>query len=47
MMELEALQEIGSEVRSLGADVDLLIITPELERYTRGVHRKLQLTFDA
>jgi peroxiredoxin len=44
MMELEALQEIDSEVRSLGAR--MLIITPELERYTRGVHRKLQLTFD-
>jgi len=44
MMELEALQEIDSEVRSLG--VRMLIITPELERYTRGVHRKLQLTFD-
>ena len=43
-MELEALQEIDSEVRSLG--VRMLIITPELERYTRGVHRKLQLTFD-
>jgi peroxiredoxin len=44
MMELEALQEIDSEVRSLGAR--MLIITPELERYTRPVHRKLQLTFD-
>jgi peroxiredoxin len=44
MMELEALQEIDSEVRSLGAR--MLIITPELERYTRAVHRKLQLTFD-
>jgi len=44
MMELEALQEIDSEVRSLG--VRMLIITPELERYTRGVHRKLQLAFD-
>jgi peroxiredoxin len=44
MMELEALQEIDSEVRSRGAR--MLIITPELERYTRPVHRKLQLTFD-
>ena len=44
MMELEALQEIDSEVRSLGAR--MLIITPELERYTRALHRKLQLTFD-
>ncbi len=43
-MELEALQEIDSEVRSLGAR--MLIITPELERYTRALHRKLQLTFD-
>src|SRR5713101_2442360 len=44
MMELEALQEIDSEVRSLGAR--MLIITPELERYTRALHRKLRLTFD-
>jgi len=43
-MELEALQEIDSDVRSLGAR--MLIITPELERYTRAAHRKLQLTFD-
>jgi peroxiredoxin len=43
-MELEALQEIDSEVRSLGAR--MLVITPELERYTRALHRKLQLTFD-
>ena len=43
-MEQEALQEIDSEVRWLGAR--MLIITPELERYTRALHRKLQLTFD-
>jgi len=40
MIELEALQEIDSEVRSLGAR--MVIITPELERYTRAVHRKLR-----
>jgi peroxiredoxin len=44
MMELEALQEIESEVRALGARI--VAITPELERYTRGVHKKLNLTFD-
>src|ERR1700741_2122741 len=44
MMELEALQEIDSEVRTLGAQI--VALTPELERYTRNVHRKLNLTFD-
>jgi peroxiredoxin len=43
-MELEALQEVDSEVRALGSR--LLVITPELERYTRALHRKLNLTFD-
>jgi peroxiredoxin len=44
MMELEALQGIGSEVRQLGAQ--LVALTPQLERYTRSVHKKLKLTFD-
>jgi peroxiredoxin len=44
MIELEALQEINAEIRALGAR--LLTVTPELERYTRNVHRKLNLTFD-
>jgi peroxiredoxin len=44
MMELEALQEISAEIRALGAR--LVAITPELERYTRNVHGKLNLTFD-
>jgi len=44
MMELEALQEIDSEVRVLGAHI--VALTPELERYTRNVHKKLNLTFD-
>ncbi len=44
MMELEALQEIDSEVRALGARI--VTLTPELERYTRNVHKKLNLTFD-
>ena len=44
MMELEALQEVGSEVRALGARI--VALTPELERYTRSVHKKLNLTFD-
>src|ERR1700758_419524 len=43
-MELEALQEIHSEVRATGAQV--VVLTPELERYTRNLHRKLNLTFD-
>ncbi len=44
MMELEALQEIDSQVRTLGAQI--VALTPELERYTRNVHKKLNLTFD-
>jgi peroxiredoxin len=43
-MELEALQEIYSEVRALGAHS--VVITPELERYTRALHKKLNLAFD-
>lgn len=43
-MELEALQEIDSEVRALGARI--VALTPELERYTRSLHKKLNLTFD-
>src|SRR5229473_7412010 len=43
-MELEALQEMDSEVRALGAQI--VALTPELERYARSVHKKLNLTFD-
>ena len=43
-MELEALNEIDSEVRQLGART--VAVTPELERYTRALHKKLNLTFD-
>ena len=43
-MELEALQEISSEVSALGARI--VAITPELERYTRNLRKKLNLTFD-
>ena len=43
-MELEALQAIDSEVRALGAQT--VVLTPELERYTRALHKKLNLTFD-
>ena len=43
-MELEALQQIHSEVRTLGAQI--VVVTPELERYTRALHKKLRLTFD-
>jgi peroxiredoxin len=44
MMELEALQEIHSEISGLGARI--VALTPELERYTRNVHKKLNLPFD-
>jgi peroxiredoxin len=43
-MELEALQEIDSKVKALGARI--VALTPELERYTRALHKKLNLTFD-
>jgi peroxiredoxin len=43
-MELEALQGIHSEVKALGAQI--VVLTPELERYTRALHKKLSLTFD-
>src|SRR5579863_4243627 len=43
-MELEALKEIDSEVQALGART--VVLTPELERYTRALHKKLNLTFD-
>jgi len=44
MMELEALQEVDPAVRARGARI--VALTPELERYTRSVHKKLNLTFD-
>ena len=43
-MELEALQDINAEVKALGAEI--VVLTPELERYTRNLHKKLNLTFD-
>src|SRR6516162_2079969 len=43
-MELEALREIHSQVTALGAQI--IVLTPELERYTRSLHKKLNLTFD-
>jgi peroxiredoxin len=43
-MELEALKEIDSAVRELG--VRSVVLTPELERYTRALHKKLNLPFD-
>lgn len=43
-MELEALQEIHADVRTLGAQI--VAITPELERYTRALHKRLNLSFD-
>lgn len=43
-MELEALQQIHTDVRAMGAEI--VVITPELERYTRALHKKLNLSFD-
>ncbi len=43
-MELEALKEIDSAVQELGARI--VVVTPELERYTRALHKKLSLPFD-
>jgi peroxiredoxin len=43
-MELEALQQIHPQVRELGGQI--VVLTPELERYTRALHRKLNLTYD-
>ncbi len=43
-MELEALREIDSGVRELGARI--VVLTPELERYTHALHKKLNLPFD-
>ena len=43
-MELEALQGIYSELKALGAQI--VVLTPELERYTHALHKKLNLTFD-
>jgi peroxiredoxin len=43
-MELEALETINSEVRALGARI--VVLTPELERYTRALHKKPNLSFD-
>jgi len=44
MMELEALQEIHSQVSGFGAQI--VVLTPELERYTRALHNRLNLTYD-
>jgi peroxiredoxin len=44
MMELEALQGIDSQVRALGAQI--VALSPELERYTRNVQKRLNLPFD-
>jgi peroxiredoxin len=43
-MELEALKEIDSQVQDLAARI--VVLTPELERYTRALHNKLNLPFD-
>jgi peroxiredoxin len=43
-MELEALREINSEVDEVGARI--VVLTPELQRYTHALHKKLNLPFD-
>ncbi len=43
-MELEALQDVYPQVRNLGAQ--LVVLAPELERYTRALHKKLNLSYD-
>ena len=43
-MELEALHQIHPQVREFGGQ--LVVLTPELERYTRALHKKLNLTCD-
>jgi peroxiredoxin len=43
-MELEALRDINSEVKAFGSQI--VVLTPELERYTRALHKKLNLPFD-
>ena len=43
-MELEALADVNSEVKALGAQI--VVLTPELERYPRNLHNKLNLPFD-
>lgn len=42
-MELEALQEVYSQVRELGGS--LIAISPQLSKYTKQVVKKNQLTF--
>jgi peroxiredoxin len=43
-MELEALQAALPEIQRLGAS--LVAISPQLERYGRSIHRRLNLGFD-
>ena len=43
-MELEALQAALPDIQRQGAS--LVAITPELERYGRSIHRRLNLGFD-
>jgi peroxiredoxin len=43
-MELEALQSALPDIQRFGAN--LVAITPELEKYGRSVHRRLNLGFD-
>ena len=44
MMELEALQTVLPDLHRLGAG--LVAISPQLEKYGRSVHRRLNLGFD-
>jgi peroxiredoxin len=43
-MELEVLQTALADIQWLGAS--LVAISPQLERYGRSIHRRLNLAFD-
>src|SRR5216684_4050520 len=43
-MELEALQAALADIQRLGAS--LVAISPQLEKYGRSIHRRLNLGFD-
>ncbi|MBI9082149.1 MAG: redoxin domain-containing protein [Desulfobacterales bacterium] len=42
-MELEALQEVAADIEALGASI--IVISPQLEKYSKQIAKKLNLTF--
>ncbi len=42
-MELEALQKVTKDIEALGASI--IVISPQLEKYTQQIVKKKQLTF--